>query len=238
MAIATRVAERRFYSGMALFFAIVVFVGFARTYYLRGYFGSPQLDWVRHAHGVVFSAWLLLLVVQTSLVARHRTDLHRRIGVIGLVIAVAMIGIGTLTALVRAKSLTLPPGSPPPLAFLTIPLGDIVVFAGLFGFGYAWRRRLDFHKRFMLLATIAILPAAVARLPFAFIQQLGPIAFFGLADLLIVVMAVFDWRTIGRIHPSTLWGGLFVILSHPLRLIIGMTPLWLSLAERMTRWVE
>jgi hypothetical protein len=238
MRTATNAIERRFYSGMALLFAAVVFVGFARTYYLRSYFGSPELDWIRHAHGVVFSAWLVLLVVQTTLVARRRADLHRRVGVAGVLIALAMIVIGTATALLRARIIDLPPGSPPPLAFLTIPLGDLVVFGTLFALAYRWRRRVDFHKRLMLLATIAILPAAVARLPLTFIQALGPVAFFGLADLLVVVMAAFDWMTIRRIHPATLWGGLFLIISHPLRLIIGTTPLWLGLAEWMTSWVE
>jgi hypothetical protein len=229
--------ERAFYTGMAVVFIGVVFAGFARTYYLRSMFGSPELDWGRHLHGAVFSAWLVLLAVQASLVAARRTDLHRRLGTMGLGLAIAMIVIGTWTALVRAKLIALPPGAPPPLAFLTIPLGDVVVFGALFSLAYRWRRKLDYHKRLMLLATIAILPAAVARLPFAFILEAGPIAFFALADLFIVFCAIFDLATLKRIHPATLWGGLFVIISHPLRLIIGSTPAWLSFAERLTSWV-
>jgi hypothetical protein len=230
--------ERLFYTGMAALFAVLVFVGFARTYYMRSYFGAPELDWVRHAHGAIFSAWLVLLLAQTSLVARGRTDLHRRLGVTALLVAGAMIVIGTWTALVRARRIELPPGAPPPLAFLTVPLGDIVIFAVLFGLAYHWRRHLAFHKRLMLLATIAILPAAVARLPFGFIQAIGPLAFFGLADLLIVVCALFDWKTLGRVHPATFWGGLLIVVSHPVRLIIGTTAGWLAFADWLTRWVE
>ena len=233
----SKTPERWFYSGMAVVFAVTVFGGFARTYYLRSYFESPELDWLRHVHGFVFTAWLVFLVMQTTLVAGRRTDLHRRTGVFGVVIAVAMIAVGTITALMRAKLLTLPPGAPPPLAFLTIPLGDLVVFGTLFSMAYTWRRRVDVHKRLMLLATIAILPAAVARLPFAFIQEIGPIAFFGLADLFVVICAIFDVATRGRVHKATLWGGLFVIISHPLRLIIGTTAAWLAFAEWLTSGV-
>jgi hypothetical protein len=242
-AVATRhtnanASDRWFFSGMAMLFLVTVLVGFARTYYLRAYFQSPELDWVRHAHGAIFTAWLVLLIIQTTLVAARRTDVHRRLGVLGLALAIAMIVVGTATALLRARLIQLPPGAPPPLAFLTIPLGDLVVFAILFGLAYKWRRRLDFHKRLMLLATIAILPAAVARLPLAFIQEIGPLAFFGLADSFVIVCALFDIATRGRVHPATLWGGLFLIVSHPLRLIIGTTPVWLSIAERLTSWVE
>lgn len=232
-----RTIERTFYTGMALAFAITVFAGFARTYYLGAYFGAPNLDLLRHAHGVVFSAWLVLLVVQTSLVAAGRTHVHRKLGVMGLLLAVAMIVVGTATALARAKMLDLPPGSPPPLAFLTIPLGDLLVFGTLVSLAYAWRRRPDLHKRLMLLATIAILPAAVARLPFEFIQRVGPLAFFGLADAFILLCAAFDVLAERRLHPATVIGGALVIASHPLRLMIGTTPAWLSFADWLTRGV-
>jgi hypothetical protein len=89
----------------------------------------------------------------------------------------------------------------------------------------------------MLLATISILPAATARLPFAFIQQAGPIAFFGLADLFIVACVLYDFAERGRVHHATLWAGLFVMVSQPLRLVIGNTDAWLSFATWLTNRV-
>src|SRR5918998_662628 len=73
--------ERLFYTGMAVAFVITVFAGFARTYYLRPYFGTPQLTPLLHLHGVVFTSWLVLLLAQTALVAANRTNIHRRLGV-------------------------------------------------------------------------------------------------------------------------------------------------------------
>ena len=230
--------EHLFYTGMAVAVVITVFAGFARTYYLRPYFGTPALTPLLHLHGVIFTSWLVLFLAQTALVAANRTGIHRRLGVAGAVIAVLIVLVGTATAIIRAKLVEVPPGSPSPLAFLTIPLGDMLVFASLVGAGFYFRRRGDVHKRLMLLATISILPAATARLPFAFIQQVGPLAFFGLADLFIVACLLYDLVARGRIHRATIWGGLVIVVSHPLRLVIGNTTAWLAFATWLTQWVN
>ena len=229
--------ERLFYTGMAIAVVITVFAGFARTYYLRPYFGTPTLTPLLHLHGVVFTSWLVLFLAQTVLVAADRVGIHRRLGVAGAVIATLMILIGVSTAIIRSKVVEVPPGSPSPLAFLVIPLGDMLLFGSLVGAGFYFRRRGDIHKRLMLLATISILPAATARLPFAFIQQVGPLAFFGLADLFIVACVLYDLVARGRLHRATLWGGLAIILSQPLRLMIGNTQAWLTFAAWLTQWV-
>src|SRR5205823_3407581 len=165
--------ERLFYIGMTIAIAVTVFAGFARTFYLRPYFQSQPLIPLLVLHGVVFTSWLALLLTQTTLIAAKRTRTHMRLGIAGGLLAVLMITIGTTTAIIRAKSFEPPPGFSSPLVFLTIPLGDMLVFAILVGAAFYFRRRMDVHKRLMLLATIAILPAAAARLPFAFIQQYG-----------------------------------------------------------------
>jgi hypothetical protein len=68
--------DRWFFTGMALAAALTVFVGFARCYYLRSAFGGPPLPPLVHLHGVLFTAWILLFVTQTSLVAASRWDLQ------------------------------------------------------------------------------------------------------------------------------------------------------------------
>lgn len=229
-------AERWFFSGMALLFLLVTFAGFSRSYYLKGAFGTPPLSPLLHIHGIVFSLWLVLMVVQTGLIAANRRNLHRKLGMAGLGLAIAMLLLGTTTAIVRAKLGAAPVGPLSPLSFLIIPLGDMLVFAVLCGAAFWYRRQTAAHKRLMLLATITILPAAVARLPFDFVATAGPLAFFGIPDLLVLVCALFDFTQLRRIHPATLWGGLFLIASHPLRMLIAPTAAWLSFAEWMTQW--
>jgi len=227
--------ERLFYPGMVVAIVITVFAGFSRTFYLRPHFQTQPLIPLLILHGVVFSSWIVLLITQTTLVATKRTRTHMRLGIAGGVLASLMIVIGTVTALVRAKGPSPVPGVNP-LSFLTIPLGDMLVFAILVGSAFYFRRRADMHKRLMLLATIGILPAAVARLPFAFIQQYGPLAFFGLSDLFIVPCLVYDLVTRGRPHRATVLGGALIVISHPLRLIIGGTHAWLAFATWLTHW--
>ena len=227
--------ERLFYIGMVVAIVITVFAGFSRTFYLRPYFQTQPLIPLLILHGVVFSSWIVLLVTQTTLVATKRTRTHMRLGIAGGLLASLMIVIGTVTAIVRAKGPSPVPGVNP-LSFLTIPLGDMLVFATLVGMAFYFRRRADMHKRLMLLATIAILPAAVARLPFAFIQQYGPLAFFGLSDLFIVPCLIYDIVTRRRPHRATVLGGALIVISHPLRLVIGNTHAWLAFATWLTHW--
>lgn len=230
-------SERLFFVGLSLIIAATVFAGFARTFFLRSYFDSTRLMPMLQVHGVVFTSWIVLLITQTTLVAANRTDLHRRLGIAGAVIAATMAVVGTITAIVRAKQGAAPPGGPPPLVFLTIPLFDMLMFSILVSIGLYFRRRPDVHKRLMVLATISILAAAIARLPFDILKA-GPPAFFGLTDLFILACIVYDLISRRRLHKATVWGGLAIILSQPLRLIIGGTSAWLAFATWLTDWVS
>jgi hypothetical protein len=235
-ALTRRRRERWFFIGMTIAIVTTVFAGFAPTYYLRPYFTATPLMPLLHLHGLVFTSWLILLVVQTTLIAAHRTDIHRRLGIAGGVIAALMVLVGVSTAVIRASQGATTPGGPSPLTFLVVPLGDILVFSILIGAGFYFRRRPDVHKRLMLLATISILAAAIARLPFGILQA-GPPAFFGLTDVFIVACIVFDLITLKRVHRATALAGLLIIASQPLRLIIGGTPAWLTFATWLTHWV-
>jgi len=231
-----RRAERIFYMAMSVAILITVFAGFSRTFFLRPYFQTQPLLPVLIAHGIIFSSWIILFLTQTTLIAAKRTRIHMRLGILGGVLASLMIIIGVYTSLVRAKGPS-PIPDVNPLSFLTIPLGDMLLFGILVGAALYFRRRADTHKRLMLLSTIAILPAAVARLPIGFIETGGPFVFFGVSDLFILPMLVFDIVTRGRPHRATLIGGALIVISHPLRMVVGGTQAWLAFATWLTQWV-
>jgi hypothetical protein len=231
-----RRAERIFYTAMSVAILLTVFAGFSRTFFLRPYFQTQPLLPLLIAHGIIFSAWIVLFLTQTTLVATKRTGIHMRLGIAGGLLASLMIVIGMYTAIVRAKGPS-PIPDVNPLAFLTIPLGDMLLFGILVGAALYFRRRSDTHKRLMVLATIAILPAAVARLPISFIETGGPLVFFGLSDLFILPLLVFDIITRGRPHRATLVGGALIVISHPLRMVVGGTQAWLAFASWLTQWV-
>jgi hypothetical protein len=229
-------AERAFYTGMALAILAAVFLGFARSFFLRPWHPEPRgaPETFFYLHGAVFTAWFVLLVVQASLVGLGRTDLHRRLGTAGALLAVAMVVMGTAGALIAARR----PGGfvgigVPPLRFLAIPLFDMALFALMVGIAVARRRDPQTHKRLMLVASIAIITAAIARWPFAFMEA-GPPAFFGITDLFLVPLVVWDLATRRRLHPATLWAGLAVLVSQPLRLWLSGTAGWMAFARWAT----
>lgn len=222
--------ERLFFGGMSIVLAIVVLVGFAPTYYLHGALRGPnELTNALHWHGAVFSAWMILLVAQTSLVAARRVDLHRQLGIAGAALGVYMMVLGVYVAVSRMAdgSFVSPPGTPR-FSFLTFPLASVVMFPILFGAALWYRKRSDFHKRLVMIATFELVTAALARWPV--LGEIGPIGFFGATDAFLAAIVVYDLVTLKRLHPATLWGGLLLVVSQPLRVLIGLTPQWDSFA--------
>ena len=111
--------DRRFFVIMAIASTVVVFLGFGRTYYLKSYFGTPQLTPLVHLHGAVFTLWMVFFVVQTILIASNRPQVHRRLGYAGAALAIAMVVLGTAVAF---KARLLGRGAPTPDAVFLISL--------------------------------------------------------------------------------------------------------------------
>jgi hypothetical protein len=225
--------ERRLYIWFAVLMPLIVLAGFARTYYLKGFFGNPPLPGMLvQVHGLVMTSWVVLFIAQVSLVARRRVRAHQRLGILGAVLAALIVIVGTMTAIAAAARGASP--GPPALQFLVIPLGDMLVFAILVGMALYWRRkRLDAHKRLMLLAAINLLAPAIARIPLGFIANGGALAFFGLTDLCLLVCVGVDTIRNRRLHPAFLWGTIFIIAAQPLRLMLAGTGLWLRFATAL-----
>jgi hypothetical protein len=183
-----------FFSGMALLILVTVFIGFARTYYLAGVFRAPLPSRIVHLHGAAFSCWILLLVLQTSLVFAGRVDVHRRLGIAGFLLACLMVILGVLAAtdsLVREAG---PPGGDPKY-FYIIPLTGMLIFATLIFFAFRARFNPPAHKRLILIATTSLSVAAIARWPWALVLGNPPRAMlFSYIFLLILVLTTCGQR--------------------------------------------
>jgi hypothetical protein len=227
-----RRTDRAFFGGMSLVIVAIVFVGFMRTFYLSSYFGRPALSPLRALHGAAFSAWVVLFAIQTTLIAVGRRDVHRKLGYAGALLAAVMVPLGLVLAIDSARQGHAPPGLAP-LEFLIIPVFDMLVFAPLVAAAVYYRRQSPMHKRLMLVATLSLLGAAMARVtgtPGAG----GPPVFFGVPDLLILCGVIYDRRTLGRVHPAYKWGGGIVVGSQVLRLALLKTGLWMAIAKALT----
>lgn len=233
----SRVNDRRLYILAAILTPLIVLAGFARTYYLKPFFDTPDIAGrIVHLHGIVMTAWVVLFVVQVSLVATRRTKIHQRLGLLGAALAALVVVVGVLTALYAAARGASP--GPPPLQFLIIPLGDMLIFSILIGLALYFRRKLHVHKRLMLLAAINLLMPAIARIPLSFISNGGPLAFFALTDICILACVAFDTFKHRRLHPVFLLGTVFIIIMQPLRLLLSGTDVWLRFASALVGLVS
>jgi FtsH-binding integral membrane protein len=217
-----------FFSGMAVLLLATVFVGFAKTYYLAGMIHATLPSVIIHLHGAAFSCWILLLVTQTSLVAAGRVDIHRRLGVFGFLLACAMVVLGVLAGTDSLARGFAPPGLDA-ATFYVVPITDMLIFATLVFFAFRNRSNPAAHKRFILVATIGLMIAAVARWPFAPVYR-NPIAAALVTYVFLLLLVGYDLWSIRKVHRATLWAGIFLIVVQQIRVPIGMTAPWHAFA--------
>lgn len=231
-----RAFERQFFLAIAIIFPIVVLIGFAPTYYLKGFFTSPPIPRaIIHIHGLVMAAWVLLFCAQVYFIRTTRIRTHQRLGYLAIALAIAIIISGVLTAIAAAKygSVSTPPGAQP-LEFLIVPFFDVIIFGILFAAAVYYRRNAPNHKRLMLLTVINFLPPAIARFPMGLTATFGPLWFFGVPDILTIVFVIVDtWRN-RKLNKIFLAGAVLLIASHWLRLAFASSSAWLSFATWVT----
>ena len=155
-----------FFSSIAVVILVSVLVGFAPSYYLAGLFKAPLPNLLVHIHGAVFSSWILLLIVQTSLVAAGRVDVHRRLGLLGFGLACLVVVLGVLVATdAQVRHAASGEAGVENRAFYAVALSDMLMFSTLIYFAFRNRFNPAAHKRLILIATLAILDAAFDRWP-------------------------------------------------------------------------
>jgi hypothetical protein len=236
--------SRYFYFRMALAFAAVAFIGFAPTYWAPMAKGTFQAAPVYHLHGLIFFSWTLYFVFQTWLVASGQTLRHRSVGLIGISLATAMTFFGILISILSVRRDTIGGMGEAARTFMIVPLTDIAFFAIFVFLAMLYLRRAEWHKRFMLLAMIVLMPAPIARWFLTFLAPpgsppvppvsvaTGPVA---VACLLLLIAMLHDWRSRGRPHAVYVWGGAVFLCIMLLRIPASTTPAWQAIAAAITR---
>lgn len=234
----TLVARYRFHAVAVAGLAAAVLAGFAKTYYFRTFFDSPPLPRAEHVHGILATVWIALHYTQARLVAVHRVDLHRRLGIFGALVA-ALLAVQVVSmAIGNAAAGHLGPPGRDPLQFLSVPIGTTTMFVLFVGSALALRRKREWHRRLMLLATMTLLVPAMGRLDQQIVQPLGLPRFVLAPAVTFAFLAwawVHDWRRAGRVHPAYIVGGIVLLVSIPLRRSIGFTDAWLPIARWLTQ---
>ncbi len=224
--------RRKFYVALAILMTLTVIVGFWPSYYGPLTQGTTQVSWILHVHGLIYMGWMGLFITQTVLAASGRIRAHRSVGSIGIGYGFAILLVGVFVSFaapvmhVNAGEWTIDQAA----AFLPVPLGDMVLFGGLFGAAVAYRRKPEIHKRLMLLATVALLFAAVFRLNAAGWASM-PAAIF-LWYVPVILGIAYDGLRQGRVHP-VYWIGAAAMSISLLKLPLGTTDFWLGFGGRI-----
>ncbi len=224
-----------YFTWAAIVAMLLVLAGFARTYYLKAFFATPALPTLLHFHGAILTLWFVLFFVQVRLVAVHRVDFHRLLGICGVVLATFIVLVSSAVAIhATRRDFLADPRSNAALSFLAfLLLGELLPFVGFFVAALLFRQRSDYHKRFMLLASCSFLGAAIIRLPFHFIQAAGLWSSIAMVETVPVTFILFDTAQNRRLHAAFLWGGLLFVSVLPALVFLSRTQLWIEIAKRL-----
>ena len=133
--------------------------------FLKTLFGTSPLTWLVHMHGLLLTLWFVLFFVQSRLLASHRVDLHRNLGIAGGILAgsILIVGVPTLVRYAVASQSN-PDERELSLGVLGVDAVIFALFAGFVASAILLRRRTAAHKRLMLLATLSLLWPPMSRI--------------------------------------------------------------------------
>ncbi len=180
-------AEHNFFTASGIWYLLTVFWGFAPSFYLSNYFENPE-PLPKHLiiHGVVFTIWTLLYVVQVFLIRYKNFRVHQVLGIFGLCILILMIPTGIFPSIYKVYAGT-----------TTIDAAGHNVFrltSGyiLFALAFINRKKAFLHKRLMLGGMVMMMSAAIFRISFDFNMQDSQIFNKGLQVLPAIMLFTFD----------------------------------------------
>lgn len=231
---------RWFYVAMGGVTLLAVAVGFGRTYaapLARGTFHGPA---ILHVHGALALSWVLLFLTQPLLIRLRRHALHRRLGRLGLPLAIGvattMVPAGVFQATRDAAAGAGPTGISGLLGVFT----SGILFVALVSCGIVARRDREAHARWLLLATLVVAWPAWFRWRHWFPAVPRPDVWFALVMpyLWIGVAALRDRVTRAAVHPVLLYGGVAVVLEQSLEVVAFDSPPWRAAAQLLYGWLH
>lgn len=196
--------ERYFYFCMSLLIAVTVVYGFSQTVGQNLFNPAPPRPVLLFLHGAVFSGWVVFFIFQSALVRTHHVSWHRRTGWFGAGLGALIPVLGVVISVVMARfdvfQLHQPRDQRAP--FTLIPLFDMVCFTSTFWLAVLWRKRSEYHRRLVFIASCSLTAAAFFRFPEALHSH---IYFYAGVDALIFLGVIRDLVVNRRVHAVYLW---------------------------------
>jgi hypothetical protein len=222
--------NKYFYFFMSLLIAVVVVYGFSHTIDKNLIHPDLPRPFLLYLHASIFFGWLAFLILQSALIRTHNVRIHRTIGWFGVALGLTIIVLGVSTAITMARYKILHFHATDQASFLVIPLFDMVCFTTTFALAIYWRRKPEFHRRLILMASCALTAAGFGRFP----PQFGTYNwFYAGVDLLIVLGVARDFIVNKRIHPVYLYGLPAFIVGQSIVMYTSNhnPPLWQKIAN-------
>jgi hypothetical protein len=221
-----------FWHRMAIGLAIFIVLGFLQ-FALRGFVDPVAAPFWVHLHGVAMLSWLALLIVQPTLVSRDNLALHRKLGWAGAALAILITCLGIFTGVASLVLNRFPPFFTPPY-FLVLTAVESLVFGLMVWAAVRRRHTTAWHRRLMIGATIVILEPALGRiLPMPLMIGWSDIPICLIQLGVVGIIALYDRRTLGQVHPATKAIAAIVIAVRVTIYLLAMTPPVIALAERL-----
>ena len=191
-----RFLSRNFYVLASLVMAGFALWGFSRTVDVRLLHANPPRPLLLWFHGAVFSAWIVLFIAQAALVRVRKVKIHRTLGWFGAALAAGMTVSGFIVSVVmlRFESTVLHRANA--AAFLSILWADMIIFGACMALAIYFRKRPEFHRRLVFLASCQLMQAAFVRLGYIGAHDL----YYPALDLLIVAGILRDLVVDGRVN--------------------------------------
>lgn len=193
--------SRYFYLGMGLSMAGLVVWGFSHTVDANLFHANPPRPWLLWMHGAAFSTWVVLFITQSALVRVRKVSVHRFLGWFGAGLAAVMVALGFTIAVMMNRFDSQVLHQTGIASFLSVPFEDMIVFGTLMGLAIYWRKKTEYHRRLVFIATCVLMDAALGRFDF---WDRYHLYYLGL-DLLIVLGMVRDWVVDQRVHKVYLY---------------------------------
>jgi hypothetical protein len=222
--------QRYFYFVMSLLLATLVVSGFQRTVNANLFHPAIPRPTILWFHAAAFAAWVLVFIAQSALVRVRKVSWHRLFGWFGAGLAAVMVPLGVTTAIVMARFDTFRLHQTGADAFLSIPFFDMLVFGTLVGLAILWRKRPEFHRRLIFIATCVLMDAAFGRFDFLFNNNLFTLCI----DLLILLGVARDLYVDKRVHKVYLYALPLLIVGQSLSLYMWRhNPAWWQAITRV-----
>jgi hypothetical protein len=191
-----RFLSRYFYLCAALVMTGLCVWGFSRTIDARLLHPKAPRPFLLSLHAALFSAWMGLFITQSALVRTRRVRVHRMLGWFGAALAAAMVISGFVVTVVMLRFEIVVNHLKNARPFLSILWCDMVIFGACMALAIYFRKRPEYHRRLVFLATCQLMQAAFVRMPYLGVHTL----FYPALDVLIVAGIVRDLYVDGRVN--------------------------------------